>query len=79
LLVGALFVPVIGAILWRRGTALAALLSITVSGTAVVALLCTDGINSDRPIYVGLGLSLAIYFGLSLLKPKNNDSDTVPV
>jgi SSS family solute:Na+ symporter len=66
LLVGALFVPVIGAILWRRGSPLGALASIAVGGVAVVVLLVTQGIDSDAPIYGGLGLSAAVYLGFSL-------------
>ena len=65
LLVGGLLVPVLGAILWRRGTAAAALVSIAVGGVAVVALLFAKGIDSDAPIYWGLGLSLAVYLGVS--------------
>lgn len=67
LLVGALFVPVIGAILWRRGTGTAALGSIAAGATAVVVLLFVAGIDSDAPIYGGLGLSAAVYLSLSLL------------
>jgi solute:Na+ symporter, SSS family len=72
LLAGALFVPVIGAILWPRGTSSAALTSIAVSGVAVVLMLFVRGMNSDAPIYVGLGLSLLIFVSMSLLgKPRN--------
>ena len=72
LLAGALFVPVIGAILWSRGTSSAALTSIAVSGLAVVVMLFIRGMNSDAPIYVGLGLSLVIFVSMSLLgKPRN--------
>jgi SSS family solute:Na+ symporter len=67
LLVGAMFVPVLGAILWRRGTGLAAVTSIMISGIAVVLLILFKGIASDAPIYGGLGLSLVIYLGLSLV------------
>jgi solute:Na+ symporter, SSS family len=71
LLAGSLFVPVIGAILWRRGTSRAALSSIAVSAIAVVVLLVVEGMNSDAPIYAGLGLSLVIYVSMSLLeKPR---------
>ena len=68
LLAGSLFVPVIGAILWRRGTGRAALASISASSVAVVLLLILKGMNSDAPIYVGLGLSLVIYVSMSLLE-----------
>ncbi len=66
LLVGALFVPVMGAILWRRGTAAAAVASIAVGGVAVVALLVTMGIDSDAPIYGGLGSSGLVFLIVSL-------------
>ena len=66
LLVGALFVPVIGAMLWRRGTGAAAIASIAVSAFAVVALLVARGIDSDAPIYAGFGSSLVIFVAVSL-------------
>jgi SSS family solute:Na+ symporter len=66
LLVGALFTPVIGAMLWRRGTAVGALASIAVGGLAVVVLLFARGIDSDAPIYGGLGLSVAAYLIVSV-------------
>ena len=67
LLVGALFVPVIGAMLWPRGTEAGALWSIAVSGCAVVWLLLARGIDSDTPIYVGFALSLTLYVVISLM------------
>jgi SSS family solute:Na+ symporter len=65
-LVGALLTPVIGAMLWPRGTASGALAAIAVGGIAVVAMLFTRGIDSDAPIYAGLGLSVAVYIIVSL-------------
>jgi SSS family solute:Na+ symporter len=67
LLVGALLVPVLGAMLWRRGTGAGALISIAASGVAVVALLIVQGIESSAPIYAGLGLGLASYIVVSLV------------
>ena len=75
LLVGALFVPVIGAILWRRGTARAALCSIAVGGVAVVTGLILRGVDSDAPIYAGLGLSAVTYLTISLRRPDDRASD----
>jgi SSS family solute:Na+ symporter len=66
LLVGALFVPVIGAMLWRRGTAAGAIASIAVSAPTVVIALVTQGIDSDTPIYAGFGLSLVVFVVISL-------------
>jgi len=65
LLVGALFTPVLGAMLWRRGTAAGALASIAVGGIAVVVLLFLRGIDSDAPIYGGLALSVTTYIIVS--------------
>ena len=77
LLVGALLIPVIGAMLWRRGTGVGALVSIAISGSAVVVLLVTQGINSDAPIYVGLGLSFVIYvIGSLVTRPPGPGTGT---
>jgi SSS family solute:Na+ symporter len=65
-LVGGLLVPVIGAMLWRRGTTAGALASIAVGGTLVAVLLAVTGLESDLPIYVGLGASLLVYVLVSL-------------
>jgi SSS family solute:Na+ symporter len=75
LLVGALFVPVMGAILWRRGRAGAALASIAAGGITVVVLLFLKGIDSDAPIYGGLGLSAAVYLTMSLLSRGEDIAD----
>jgi SSS family solute:Na+ symporter len=66
LLVGGLLVSVIGAIMWRRGTTAGALSSIAVGSILVVGLLAACGIDSDLPIYVGLGASLIVYVVVSL-------------
>ncbi|HEY4974352.1 MAG TPA: sodium:solute symporter [Steroidobacteraceae bacterium] len=65
-LVGGLLVPVIGAMMWRRGTTAGALASIAVGGSLVAVLLAVDGIDSDLPIYAGLGASLVVYVAVSL-------------
>jgi solute:Na+ symporter, SSS family len=65
-LVGGLLVPVIGAMMWPRGTTAGALASIAVGGTLVAVLLAVNGLESDLPIYVGLGASLLVYVLVSL-------------
>jgi solute:Na+ symporter, SSS family len=65
LLVGALLVPVIGAMMWPRGTTAGALASIAVGATLVTALLAWAGLDSDLPIYAGLGGSLVVYLVVS--------------
>ena len=71
-LVGSLFVPVIGAMLWRRGTELAAMVSIAVSAVVVVGLLVVEGIDSDWPIYIGSATSLIVFVLLSVFGPRES-------
>ncbi len=78
LLVGALFTPVLGAMLWRRGTAQGALASIALGGIAVIVLLITRGIDSDAPIYGGLLLSIAAYIIVSLASQPRMKLTTAP-
>jgi SSS family solute:Na+ symporter len=66
LLVGALCVPVIGAMLWKRGTGPGAIASIAVSAPTVVATIVSQGIDSDMPIYAGFTTSLIVYVVISL-------------
>ncbi|MCL8012855.1 sodium:solute symporter [Streptomyces sp. AS02] len=67
LLVGGLLVPILGGLLWRRGTVQGALASVTVGGVAVIVLMATHGILANEPVYYGLLLSLAAYVAVSLL------------
>lgn len=70
LLVGALFVPVIGALFWRRATSAGALASIAVGGVVVVTLLVTRGLFSNDPIIYGLLASGVAFVVVSLLTPR---------
>ncbi|NUK09452.1 sodium:solute symporter [Streptomyces lunaelactis] len=66
LLVGGLLVPILGGLLWKRGTVYGALASITVGGVAVIGLMAWYGILANEPVYYGLLLSLAAYVIVSL-------------
>ncbi|MEV3993106.1 sodium:solute symporter [Streptomyces sp. NPDC049837] len=66
LLVGGLLVPILGGLLWRRGTAAGALASVVVGGLAVTGLMAVYGILANQPIYYGLLASLATYVAVSL-------------
>jgi SSS family solute:Na+ symporter len=78
LLVGALLVPVVGAMLWRWGTGAGALSSIAVGGCAVVVCLSVQGIDSSAPIYAGLGLGLASYVVVSLVSRPSDPGVKAP-
>ncbi|MFF7162755.1 sodium:solute symporter [Streptomyces sp. NPDC008086] len=67
LLVGGLLVPILGGLLWRRGTAQGALASVVVGGVAVITLMATHGILANEPVYYGLLSSLAAYIAVSLM------------
>lgn len=66
LLVGGLLVPILGGLLWKRGTAQGALASVAVGGLAVVGLMAAYGILANEPVYYGLLASLAAYVVVSL-------------
>ncbi|MEV6422732.1 sodium:solute symporter [Streptomyces sp. NPDC051662] len=66
LLVGGLLVPILGGLLWKRGTVYGALAGVIVGGLAVVGLMATYGILANEPVYYGLLSSLAAYLIVSL-------------
>ncbi|MFI8421395.1 sodium:solute symporter [Streptomyces sp. NPDC085460] len=66
LLVGGLLVPILGGLLWKRGTVQGALAAIAAGGLTVVALMAAYGILANQPIYYGLLASLAAYVIVSL-------------
>ncbi|MFE9703833.1 sodium:solute symporter [Streptomyces sp. NPDC005930] len=66
LLVGGLLVPILGGLLWKRGTARGALAAIAVGGLAVVGLMAGYGILANEPVYYGLPASLVVYVAVSL-------------
>jgi SSS family solute:Na+ symporter len=66
LLTGALFVPVVLGLLWKRGTGPAAVASIVVSSLVTVATMAIKGLYANEPIIFGLLSSLVVYVGVSL-------------
>ncbi|MDQ3429186.1 MAG: sodium:solute symporter [Actinomycetota bacterium] len=70
LLVGALFVPIIGALFWKRATGVGALASMLVGGVVVVGLMVSQGLLANSPIYVGILTSLITFVVVSLFTPQ---------
>ncbi|MFI0779101.1 sodium:solute symporter [Streptomyces sp. NPDC021212] len=66
LLVGGLLVPILGGLLWKRGTGAGALASVAVGGLTVIGLMFWKGILASEPIYIGLLASLMAYVAVSL-------------
>jgi SSS family solute:Na+ symporter len=65
-LVGGLLVPILGGLLWKRGTGTGALASVAVGGLTVIGLMLWKGILASEPIYIGLLASLVAYVAVSL-------------
>ncbi|NBE54279.1 sodium:solute symporter [Streptomyces boluensis] len=72
LLVGGLLVPILGGLLWRRGTSQGALASVVAGGLSVIGLMWHYGILANQPIYYGLLTSLAVYVVVSLATPPTD-------
>ncbi|KND39176.1 sodium:solute symporter family protein [Streptomyces acidiscabies] len=72
LLVGGLLVPILGGLLWKRGTVHGALASVVVGGGSVIGLMATYGILANEPVYYGLSASLVAYVAVSLATPPTD-------
>ena len=73
LLSGALFVPIVGALFWRRATGAGALASMVAGGIVVVVLMLTRGLLSNDPIIYGMLVSLLAFVGVSLLTRRSSE------
>jgi SSS family solute:Na+ symporter len=73
LLSGALFVPIVGALFWRRATAAGALASMAAGSAVVVFFMVKDGLFANTPIIYGIAVSLVVFVVVSLLTPKPSE------
>jgi SSS family solute:Na+ symporter len=73
LLTGALFIPIVGALFWRRATATGALASMLAGSIVVVAFMVKDGLFANTPIIWGMLASLIVFVVVSLLTPRPSD------
>ena len=68
ILVGGLLVPILGGLVWRRGTNVGAIAAMAVGTVATLATMVLLGdIFANEPIYVGLVSGLVVYVVGSLL------------
>ena len=68
ILVGGLLVPILGGLIWRRGTNVGAVAAMAVGTVATLATMFVLGdIYANEPIYVGLASGLVVYVVGSLL------------
>ncbi|WGD37666.1 sodium:solute symporter [Lysinibacter sp. HNR] len=73
ILVGGLFVAILGGLLWKRGTRSGALASILVGTATVIITMFITGILANEPIYFGLGSSLVTFIVVSLMTRPTDD------
>ena len=76
LLSGALFVPIVGALFWRRATAAGALASMAAGSVVVVIFMLVDGLFANTPIIWGMLASLIVFVVVSLLTPRPSEERT---
>jgi SSS family solute:Na+ symporter len=74
LLVGGLLVPILGGLLWKRGTAQGALAAVAAGGLAVIGLMAGYGVLANEPVYYGLLASLAAYVAVSLATKPTDEA-----
>ena len=73
LLSGALFVPIVGALFWRRATTAGALASMAAGSVVVVIFMVVDGLFANTPIIWGMLASLVAFVVVSLLTPRPSE------
>jgi SSS family solute:Na+ symporter len=73
LLTGALFVPIVGALFWRRATTMGALASMVAGSIVVVVFMVVDGLFANTPIIYGMAVSLVVFVVVSLLTPRPSE------
>ncbi|GAA1874795.1 sodium:solute symporter [Paeniglutamicibacter psychrophenolicus] len=76
LLVGGLFVPIVGAMLWKQATKWGALAGMVLGSLTVIAFMIRDGLLANEPIYYSLTVSVVVFVIVSLLT-RNPDPTEV--
>lgn len=70
LLVSATFVPVVGALYWRRATGAGALAAMAAGSAIAMGFIFAQGIHSSAAIIYGLLASLVAFVAMSLITPR---------
>lgn len=76
LLSGALFVPIVGALFWKRATGAGALAAMVAGGLVVVVLWFVQGLLANGPIYYGMLVSLVFFVVVSLLTSSTSEEES---
>lgn len=71
LLAGAIFIPILFGLFWKRATAKAAFWSILISSLVVLGSLAVEGLSSSNPILYGIVANMIVMIILSLTDRTN--------
>ena len=67
LLVAGLLIPILGGLVFRRGTIVGVLAGMIAGSVTTIVMMIVAGIFADSPIYMGLGASVVAYLVGSLV------------
>lgn len=73
ILVGGLLIPIVGGLLWKRGTRAGALSAMLAGAVAVVVTMIVRGLMAEEAVYYGLLASLFGYVIVSLSTTRTDD------
>lgn len=74
LLVAAVFVPVVGALFWKRSTTAGAISSMLVGSVVMIATMFWKGLYSNEAIYYSLIACAVVFVVVSLATPKTSET-----
>lgn len=69
LLVGALLIPLFGAVFWKKASSAGAVSAIILGSIAVIIFIVKDGFLANSPVYYGLAINIIAFITGSLLWP----------
>jgi SSS family solute:Na+ symporter len=70
LLVGGMFIPLLGAIYWKRASTLGAIASMLLGSLTAAFFMYSDGLDANTPIYYSLTVGALSFVAISLLSRR---------
>lgn len=74
ILAGSIFIPIVFGLFWKRTTARAAFLAITISALVIIIGLAIEGLASTNPILYGIATNIVVIIVASLLDKSEAES-----
>lgn len=73
ILAGAIFIPIVFGLFWKKTTARAAFLSMTISAVVVILGLIIEGMSSTNPILYGISVNIVVIIVVSLFDRSSKE------